>query len=372
MSVLAFSLSLSLLLVSLPLSLGYFNSVWLVTIKGAQASARELIFKVYGGNRAAPVDKKTFFDHGCDIKLETEVAKLASKNKIGPQVLYADDTLRIEQFVASVTFTQDTFFDSPVASDFARKLARFHSLVHEIDFHQLNCQSVDIFACTREKLLSSPDKVAIIYSSLKRECSHSASVVSPCLLEAVGQSDLLLEELQMVQSLSKNIKSRKVLINWDLNPLNILIKGESKSRETLLIDYEFAHENYRFIDLGSILHGAIVQPLTGKKATQEQMSSCFDYLESNFLKHYHEQVIAVTGTTGHEDVDSLENMQVEALFGCCFIWIHYIAVRIDALFSMCPESAGDMLASEVAVSIPFYTSAKRRLLSRAPHLFEVE
>lgn len=339
-------------------------------IKGAQVSPLELIFKIYGGNKAAPVKKEIFFDHGADIRLETRVAELASKHSIGPQVFYADNSLRIEQFVVSVTFTQDTFFESPVANAFAGKLARFHSLVREIDFNQLKCQPVDIFACTRDKLLSSPDKLATIYSCLKQKCPHASSAVAPCLSHSVANSDLMMEQLQDLQSMSKKIDMRKVLINWDLNPLNILIKGEGSSRDTLLIDYEFAHENYRFIDLGSILHGAIVQPLSGKRCTDEQIADSFDYFEKTFLPHYHEQVKIIAQANGDERVDSLEDILVEALFGSCFIWIHYIAIRIDPLFSMCPEAAGDMLANEVVVSIPFFTAAKKRLMSRAPQLFK--
>ena len=76
------------------------------------------LIKFYGGNKSAPFTKKALFDHGFDRELESAIAKLTSDVTIGPKVYYADETVRIEQFVKSSNFPFSTFFE-PIPHDFA-------------------------------------------------------------------------------------------------------------------------------------------------------------------------------------------------------------------------------------------------------------
>lgn len=342
---------------SLHFSLGYFNTVWLVEVD----SQPKFIIKFYGGNKGAPVPKKKFFDHGYGLDLETEICKVASKLKIGPHVYYTDSSCRVEEFIESTTFSFNSFFQ-PISNEFAKTLARFHCILEDINMDQYSGQEVDLFQLTRQKLLACKEQVQSIYvEGAKKKL-------------AIGEEITLLSELLNLEDMSKKLKLKKVMINWDLNPLNILVEEkadsliESSQFQTYLIDYEFAHPNYRCFDLGSIIHGATLQPLTGKTWSDEQIKNSLHFLLENFIKSYHDEYISVSNSCDIDEVDSWVNVTIEALFGACFIWIHYIVIRIQVLLQMCPDSAIGTLLHELEASFRFYKLTKDILFEKAPHL----
>ena len=163
------------------------------------------------------------------------------------------------------------------------------------------------------------------------------------------------------------------MMHWDLNPMNILIRTNCDSidtphgLQTLLIDYEFAHPNIRSFDLGSVIHGATLQPLTGLHVSDEQITSCIKILEENFLKHYYNEYICYSKDVHKDGVDSWENVKLEAVFGACFSWIHYIAIRLEGLFLMCPDTAAATVANELEAEIRFPRIVKAHLLELIPN-----
>lgn len=229
--------------------------------------------------------------------------------------------------------------------------------------NSFNGKSVDLFECTREKLMNNHVNLQLIYSEVDKKFKH------------INDDNILMNELNLLESLSKKLKLKKVLINWDLNPMNILIMSNcesNKNPKTLLIDYEYAHPNIRAYDLGSVIHGATLQPLTGKRISDEQIMNSLQFFEEKFLKHYHQEYIKYkTNQNGNEnDDDSLLNVLIEGLFGSCFVWIHYIAIRIEVLFLMCPETAAACISNELESSVRFYRIAKSRLYEKASFMKE--
>ena len=345
-------------------SAGYLNSLWLVQRNDTDVEDK-IVIRFYGGNSSSPWDKNQLLDHGFGRELESTVARAASDVAIGPRVYTATDTFRIEKFIESRNFKWTDYEDDFILSEFARNLARFHSMIQRDEFAPFRETKVDLFAHGDNIFTRFADKWPRVVQTARDQYHYTGGV------------DDLFQEFHQMKKLSKRLKLKNVLINWDLNTMNILIRKELDQPgqlKTVLIDYEFAHYNMRSFDIGiTACRSVMGSAVSGHKLvfTDEEILAGLQRFEDVFLKSYHEEWTKCC-RHGEEDqhADSWHDLLVESYFGACFTWISSTAMLMLFMFPLIPEEEKVIhsLARKLSASFHFQKLAKSRLFHLCPQL----
>lgn len=330
----------------------------------SSSETSKLIIRFYGGNKSAPWEKSELLDHGFGRELENTVALAASATGIGPKVFYSSDTCRIEQFVQSRNFTFNDYCDLELVQQFARNLARFHSMIDRPEFDRFRVKKVNLFDHTRTNLTCNFDRWTRICKVASEKYGFT------------GKPSDIVDELNLMEKLSHQVPLKYTLINWDLNTMNILVRDKvthQNQLQTVLIDYEFAHFNFRSFDIGLNASRMALRNLAfGDKFDYPagEITLQLKAFEEHFLTAYHDEYSKCSPNLDPSGLDKWTSFVTEALWGSCFAWIESTALRLVFLFALMPdeEQVIDINARGLRGLFGFHCIAKERLFQLAPHL----
>lgn len=345
---------------------GYLNALWLLERKD-KAVENKMVIRFYGGNSSSPWKKEELFNHGFGRHLETVVACAASATRIGPKVYTASETFRIEEYIESRNLSWDDYNDDAMMSEFARNLARFHSLIQRDEFAPYRVKKNDLFAHAEGLLVRFKDMWPRVVDRAREQYHYTGNV-----------NDLS-DQLETMKRISTKIQLKDTLINWDLNRMNILIRNETQHEDqlkTVLIDYEFAHFDMRAFDIGITASRCVIGSAVSSDKlvyTDDEIFTGLQRFEDVFIKSYHAEYVKYCNSVDVHGVDSWHNVKIESYFGACFAWIFSYSLMMLFMIPLTrdEDKVIDILAQKLSASFHFHRCAKSKLLQLCPHLSDV-
>lgn len=342
------------------------NSIWLVEHSNQNIKPNKLIVRFYGGNEYS-WGKDILFDTVFGRELEQKVSLAASDMKIGPKVYFASDEYRIEEFIESRPCTFEDYSNMEIQIEFARNLARFHCMIDRKEFEKFkNNEKANLFTHAKSTL-----------TDLKELWIKICTVASEKYNYSGKESDLM-DELNLMESISKKLQLKQVLINWDLNPMNILLRKEVTNEDqlkTVLVDYEYAHCNIRAFDIGFVASKfCFINPLDAAEAEYDEtyIFSKLKLYEEQFVKSYYEEYTKFCQEKDINGIDTIENITIEAIFGAQFNWIYFTIIHISFLKLIIPkeEKIIEIVAKTLSFVFLFNECTKKRLYQLSPQLIQ--
>ena len=219
---------------------GLLNTVFIIENRGISNDAREprkLIIRLLGGAGLVK-DKNDFAQHGFVVNTEVGEALIYQHQSMtgnGPKLYGVFPGGRIEEYIPSHTLTHEEAGKPMFLKDLARAYARFH----QIDLPLQKNLQPQVFPEVKfnRELISKLDKKVV-------------------------DVDLLLftdwnREMKLMKRVVDSVKSKDVLLQYDLQFFNILSREDypecmkkGHDLRVVLIDYELALYGKRLIDLG--------------------------------------------------------------------------------------------------------------------------
>lgn len=317
--------------------------------------SEKFVFRFYGGNEGADLGDRTD-GTGYGLELEMAVTQAASEMNIGPKVYLFEKEFRIENFVESRHFTVTDYADEEMLKEFARNLARFHSISERPEMQKFKGKDRDIFARAREHFANRKDRWADIFKLAKSDYG----------LTGDQDENVLLEKINSLEKISKELKLKKVMINNDLNLSNILIRNVTKPGQlkTVLVDYEFAHYAWRSFDLGFLPSANGMTAFRNKGQhilSEEEVNGVLDYYENTFIRTYFQEYLEFNKGKTDETLDTWSNFWLEVKFGICLTHYYITLLRCYFYFQACPDEDNGPFARRMQSDLLFGECAEKRL-----------
>ena len=219
---------------------GLLNTVFIIENRGISSDAREprkVLIRFLGGAGLVK-DKNEFADHGFVVNTEVGEALIYQHQSMtgnGPKLYGVFPGGRIEEYIPSHTLTHEEAAKCVFLKDLARAYARFH----QIDLPLQKNLQPQVFPEVKfnRELISKLDK----------------NIVDVDLLLSIDWN----REMKLMKRVVDSVKSKDVLLQYDLQFLNILSRDDypecmkkGHDLRVVLIDYELALYGKRLIDLG--------------------------------------------------------------------------------------------------------------------------
>lgn len=258
----------------------------------------KLVYKRYGGN--------TYGENSIlnSPMVQSVIFYEQSKRGWGPKLYGLFDGGRIEEFIECRTLQYEEAFIPEISRDVARAYARFHSI--KLPFSQKPREAMLRLMGRskggKEELANVLESGVItdsqVSSSFKRLINFPFAV-----------------EIDWILSVYDRINQRAVLVTFDPNYMNRLVRNERPSdpnvTRSIIIDYDFTAYSYRGYDLG----GHFVNRCFNWASKESKVTNVRYPDETEritFLSSYLQECERHFDDLDRNSLDSLENVTLEA------------------------------------------------------------
>jgi choline/ethanolamine kinase len=331
-----------------PFSGGYVNTLWLVSSKeDKNAKPSSILYRTYGGNFLPREILKMW---SCLLS-ETEEVMVAyehGRRGWGPQVFGVFPGGRIEEYIPSTVLLPKSATDLQISLDIARAYARFHSMDIPIEKDRLEQLGRDYKSQS---------------NSYFKDFDPDFPFETPVSLEEILKFPLL-DELDWVSLVTKEITCKKVFLTLDTNYNNILVRNvvERDQLKVVLVDYEVAVYGSRGIDLGGHFACRIVDKKDETCEEKGLKPSDIEYPNEHFRRAFVREYLQEWKSVGKFDpeVDNEEHLLMECDLGS----LTYALYRINFTIKMCDLLRHPNMFFLLPLFISFYQKHKKYFVSK--------
>jgi len=291
---------------------GWVNKVYIVERTFSDKNSSEplkLLLKMYGGNLASEFDSQ----EGVELTLPEELLVCLewSKTGLGPKLLGVFPEGRVEEYIESSMMTrEDCLSNDRVRKDFAKCLARFHSL--EMPFMREPYDFVEVLSRMAWNFRNNVEQGFRKNEKLKQ------NVDSKRIADYDYES--LLEYLTGLMSPQFH---RKVFIHWDTHMQNVLVRKNPLETESsvMLVDLQEACYNFRGKDLGLHLASMMVD---FTNPTSEVDEFPHENYYTKLFQEYLDHVKQLGFIQEFDERDTVDHLLFESLVGSIVSILYFL------------------------------------------------
>ena len=311
---------------------GLMNTVYLVEGPKCKKDAvvpQRMIIRQFGGGL---LHDPSIDDRRNSPVEENIICFQTSNLGIGPQMYGISKDGRIEEFVQSHTLRPSEVLDPQIRKDLAHTFATFHSMKIPL---------------SEDKLPNYINHVRYLFDNLFKDRQQRQAIVPE---DKVDDEDwnLVLDfdyssELEWLLKVLDKIKSRTVLLLNDDNYLNLLVREDAQQGKSniAIIDYEWAMNGPRCIDLGSLFVNQMIDWSKGIAYTGYEILS--EVERCHYIREYISKLrqLNTYSNLDPEGLDSLGHVVQEADLGILLYLVMFSSLVLyfasnDTKFSLGP------------------------------------
>ena len=331
---------------------GYVNSLYVVenhAVSGSKKEPRKVLLRFYGGNVLG--DNKRQLVQYLPMNSEVEESMLFMEQSMtgcGPKLYGVFTGGIVQEFIQSHTLKYEEASQPDMITNLAKAYARFHQTQMPFDRKKIGVLL---------KISPYPKEIfdLPIFKELNLDMSSVLSIDRNV-------------EMELVKKLLKLVSSKDVLLHFDCQYLNVLVREDPSDSElkVALIDYEISFYGPRMLDIGG--HFSARQVDASKKDTK---ASGYPYPPEDqrrlFIQEYLKETERLDPDNFHADSDNNEDhLMLEFEVGSliyCFLLINSVLPMADKFL------ADPVLFTALQVYADFYLKQKEYLMSKYPELF---
>ena len=258
-----------------------------------------VLVRIYGG-------KMVVVGSGEPYRTLTEPGEILLFNKLGelgygPKLFGVFDGGRLEEFIPSHTLSDSDLMDKNIRQDFARKLARYHSI--KLPLGTKPVDQYNVISIKHANFIERKDEF-LQHPTVKRSKFDAVKIANFDLPS----------EIAWFKKIHPKIKAPIVFSVNDMNRLNTLVRDQVDQfgHRVTLIDYEFSAMNNRGNDLG----GHFGMWILDLNATNDSFRSTLDLPSEDIRREYAEAYLHETSKIRKLDpiIDNVEQLLLEAEF----------------------------------------------------------
>lgn len=327
---------------------GLNNQVYIVSrdIKNddvEQEEPNKVIVRKYGGNLVDGMDD--FRPNS--VEEQVLIFNEASKVGVTPRLFGVFRGGRIEEFIESRHLEWSDMSDRSMRRQVAQTLATYHSLMH-LPLPKPSYSFSDVLKDIHR------DFIPVRESYLKHQAFTKYNIDPTTMGNYNFKADL-----DWIECLLNPENHTLVLMHWDTQLMNILVRKEAKPGEmkVMLIDIENTSYNIRGKDLGLLFSQKLLSDFeNGSFPTEEECKA--------FLQDYQDEASKVIPHFDPNGKDSLDHLYFESLIGTlvsalCFV---LFVMRYHKRFFVFQDSFAQLNYDE----FKWYLEARETFIKRFP------
>ena len=339
---------------------GMINTSFIVENKAAVNDPPKVLLRKYGGG----IFKNKYKDNNwLPINSEAEeglICHQQSKSGNGPKIYGFFPGGRVEEFIPSHTLGYDEAVQPEIIKDVASSYARYH------------CQGpIEIDKTRYDKMFQVKPHSTFVFKH-PRLLDCWISFFSCCCRQPAEKglrfdSFLALDiaaELKLMKKVIHATASKHVILHYDTNYLNILVRDEPSEEnklKTVLIDYEASLYGPRLLDFVGHFNARMVSPkgLSGYEIPNEEQRKFF-------VKCYSEEIRKLYPDNFDEELDSEDHLMMEVDVGLAAVGLVMGATALPFAhwFLFVPQ-----FFKFFSILTESYMDRKKGLMEKYPQLF---
>ena len=337
-----------------PLKGGYVDTLYIVennAVSGNKKEPKKVILRFYGGKAFGNTKRElsTILPSTSEVE-ETLVFYQQSMTGCGSKLYGIFSGGVVQEYIESHTLGHDEAAQPEVIQDLAKAYTLFH--LHDLPFDR---SKMEVFLTIR------PFKEEILRNPIITE----AGIDVTGILSLVRDRE---KEMEFVKKILSAVETKEVLLHFDCQFLNILIRDKASPKtglKTALIDYELCFYGPRMIDFGGHFCSRM-EDATGEKS----LISGRDYAPEDqrrlFLQEYLQELQRLDPDDFNPEIDNEEHLMLESEVGSLvysFLVVHS-SLPLAEMFLENP-----ILFSYWQYLSDFYIRKKPQVIKSYPQLF---
>ena len=337
-----------------PLKGGYVNTLYIVennAVSGNKKEPKKVILRFYGGNAFGDNkrDLSATFPMISEVE-ETLVFHHQSMTGCGSKLYGIFSGGLIQEYIESHTLGHGEAGKPKIIQDLAKTYAMFH--LHDLPFDQTKKELLFKMYPCKEEIFRNP-------------------IITETGFDLTGLLSLLRDrekEMEFVKKILSTVKTKEVLLHFDCQFLNVLVRNEASPKtglKTVLVDYELCLYGPRMIDFGGHFCGRMMDA-----AGEKSMVSGHDYPPEDqrklFLREYLQEIQRLDPNNFDPKIDNEEHLMLESEVGS----LVYSFLLSNGCFALVEKLLKNpILFSYMGHLSDFYIQKKPQVIKSYPQLF---
>ena len=333
---------------------GYVNTLYIVennAISGNKKEPKKVILRFHGGNVLGDDkrDLSTIVPFTSEVE-ETLLFQHQSSTGCGPKLYGIFSGGLVQEYIENHTLGHGEAGRPEIIQDLAKTYAMFH--LHDLPFDRMK-------------------KELLFYMYPCKEEIFRNSIITETGFDLTGLLSLLRDrekEVEFVKKILSTVESKEVLLHFDCQFLNVLVRNEASPKtglKTVLVDYEACFYGPRMIDFGSHFYGRMTDA-AGKKSKVSGHDYPPEDQRKLFLREYLQEIQRLDPNNFDPKIDNEEHLMLESEVGSLI----YTFEMINSF----PPLAENLLKDPILLSFfghlsDFYIRKKPQVIKSYPQLF---
>lgn len=295
---------------------------------------KQFLLRILGGKFVSQEDKKDFefLSEAGQALVYYEMSRIGQ----GPKLYGVFEGGRLEEYIPSTTLSDDHLKDPKLRAEFARKLARYHTL--QLPFPK---KPADFLGQLETHHLKKFNRDDFLANDIVKQTSVDIDLVSN--YDVIREVNWLREEL-------KTLNGRVQFCLKDMNRLNALVRDvpDDNNERIVLIDYEISSYMIRGNDLGC--HYNMWSTDLAAADFVSTLSYPSSEIQLEYARSYLEEAKKLDTYKWNDEVDCPEQLVKESMYFSLVNMLLFFSMFVASYQNLGDELSTNELLIKVIVS----------------------